>query len=598
MSTIVGLGVLAEAPKDYLRARRSLEREGHSVLLADIGVSRYPAPVAGDLSCEEVARAAGATPSDLVGEIERLGEVAGGRLLGKAAGKALASRVGPDEIVAAFSMGGPLATAAGIEAFRALPLGKPKVVVTTAPGIAFVEEHDIALVACSSSEALGRAGQALGQLLLGMLAVPVEQGPVALAGVTALGVTTQAVMNLEKPARDAGIELVVAHARTRNLDLLCGQGWLGGVIDLTPAEAYFERTIRVAGLGRDRLAGTLEAGLPLVICPGSLDMLALPGSPDDLATEYAGRPVVAHTEGITLVRSTAEEVAWVARKLSEQANLARDNVTIVVPLRGFSRLDKAGDAFFDPVADAAFLQTVRARAAPSVRVVEVDAHINDPAFADAVMQALGPIRPVNRQPSESHREPWGHAGGRVAVIATLDTKGAEAAYLNQRLAAFGLEPVLVDVGLLGEPEVPADVSREEVALAANTDREELVQRALGGLDRREILGALAGGAARVVERLAPRAVVGLGGSVGSAICLDVFRGLPSALLRVMLSTQADLLEVAGTDVLVMQAPVDIMCTNPILRRYLAQGAGAVAGLLGRDDGDHGDLEASAHEVAR
>ena len=138
--------------------------------------------------------------------------------------------------------------------------------------------------------------------------------------------------------------------------------------------------------GRLALAG--DRGLPQVIVPGGLDMFIFPGTKEQVPEEYRDRRIHAHGPDKVLVRTTQAEVASAAAVLAGRANSAAGPVAIVAPSRGFSAVDAEGMPFYDPAADAAFIDTIRSMVKPQIEVFEIDAHINDGAFAREVVGAF------------------------------------------------------------------------------------------------------------------------------------------------------------------------------------------------------------------
>lgn len=173
----------------------------------------------------------------------------------------------------------------------------------------------------------------------------------------------------------------------------------------------------------------------------------------------------------------------------------------------------------------------------------------------------------------------------IAVLATLDTKGAEAGFLREELQRLGATPLLVDLGIMGEPAVDADVSAAEVAAAGGSSLEAL--RSAGS--RQESSGVMAAGAASILrQRLEAgslHAVLGLGGTQGTSLCGEILQRLPYGLPKIILSTAAsgDTAPFVGIkDVTMMFAVGDILGLNPVLRKMLANAAGAAWGMAQND----------------
>ncbi|MGH9051907.1 MAG: Tm-1-like ATP-binding domain-containing protein [Acidimicrobiia bacterium] len=169
----------------------------------------------------------------------------------------------------------------------------------------------------------------------------------------------------------------------------------------------------------------------------------------------------------------------------------------------------------------------------------------------------------------------------VLVIGTLDTKGEECAYLRARLAEAGCHVVVIDAGILGEPQVPADISRKEVAHAAGTDLASLVESG----DRFKAIETMSRGAAEVVRRLHEEGrvdgILGIGGSNGSTLVSTAMGSVPLGVPKLIVSTMAagDTRPYVGTmDLTMMYSVVDLAGLNSVSERLLANAAGAVAGM--------------------
>lgn len=293
------------------------------------------------------------------------------------------------------SLGGPIGTEIGIKTMKTLPIGMPKLMVTTVRDACYVGTNDITVMPISEEtlglktelrRILSNAAGAIVGMAEAEIAEPVK--PLPLIGITALGVTTPAVMKIVSLLKEKGYDAISFHARTEVFNKLVEEGQIDGVIDLTPCEVLlpfaYNMPDEVLGI-KDRLEVAGKKGLPQVIAPGGLDMLIFPGTKESVPEEFQNRLLHAHGPNTVLVRTTKEEVREAGKILVERANRATGQVAVVIPLRGFSADDKEGKHFYDPVADQAFSEAVKGHAKDKVYVVEVDAHINDDDFAQEVV---------------------------------------------------------------------------------------------------------------------------------------------------------------------------------------------------------------------
>jgi uncharacterized protein (UPF0261 family) len=168
---------------------------------------------------------------------------------------------------------------------------------------------------------------------------------------------------------------------------LIADGYVAGVADVTTTEWCDEVVGGVLSAGPDRLGAAARAGIPQVVSVGALDMVNF-GAFEDVPERFRGRTLYRHNPAVTLMRTTPEECTLIGTRIAEQLSRATGPVVLMLPLGGVSAIDKEGQPFHDPDADRALFAALRAGAATHVRIVEVDAHINDVAFADAVSAQL------------------------------------------------------------------------------------------------------------------------------------------------------------------------------------------------------------------
>ena len=295
------------------------------------------------------------------------------------------------------SLGGARGTEIGLETMKTLPIGMPKLMVTTVRDACYIGTNDITVMPISA-ETIGLKAELKRILtnaagaIVGMAETeaetPVPAKSLSLIGITAMGVTTPAAMKIISLLKKKGYDTISFHVRTEVLNKLIEEERIDGVIDLTPYEVLlpFAYPMPDEYLGiKDRLEGAGKKGLPQIIIPGGLDMLIFPGTRESIPEEFQNRLIQAHGPNTTLVRTTKEEVGEAGRILTERANRATGPVGIEIPLRGFSEDDEEGKLFYDPAADRAFSEAVKKNAKEKVYVMEVDAHVNDDIFAQDVV---------------------------------------------------------------------------------------------------------------------------------------------------------------------------------------------------------------------
>jgi uncharacterized protein (UPF0261 family) len=204
------------------------------------------------------------------------------------------------------------------------------------------------------------------------------------------GVTTPCVEAARKIIEQNGYETLVFHATGtggRTMESFVADGLVAGVLDITTTELADELSGGVLSAGPDRLTAAALRGTPQVISLGALDMVNF-GPPETVPEKYRGRVFHRHNPTVTLMRTTPEENDKLGKEIAHKASAARGPTAVLVPLRGVSALDREGGPFWLPAADAALFQSLRNWISPQVELIELDLHVNDPAFAEAAAGAL------------------------------------------------------------------------------------------------------------------------------------------------------------------------------------------------------------------
>jgi uncharacterized protein (UPF0261 family) len=297
------------------------------------------------------------------------------------------------------SMGGGGGTSVATAAMRGLPLGFPKLMVSTlASGdvSAFVGTSDLVMMpAVIDVNGLNRISRIVytnaAGAICGMVASdvkPAEDKP--LVAVTMFGNTTRAVNHAKPILEDAGYEVLVFHATGtggRTMEALIADGLIAGVLDLTTTEWADELVGGVLSAGENRLEAAGKAGIPQVVAPGCLDMVNF-WARNTVPAQHAQRQFYEWNANVTLMRTTPEENARLGEIFAEKLNAALGATAFYIPKRGWSEIDVEGKPFYSPDAIRAFTESIRARLRPEIPLFEVDTDINDPAFAELLTQAL------------------------------------------------------------------------------------------------------------------------------------------------------------------------------------------------------------------
>ena len=394
MATVLLLGTLDTKGEEYAYLRERLELGGAQVLVADVGTGGPPHGCEPDIAREEVARAAGLDLGALTDRGEAVAAMSG-------AAAALARRLHEEgRIDGVLAAGGSGNTAIATHAMQALPVGVPKLMVSTvAAGDTrdYVGGSDVTLMSSVtdvaglnsiSRQILVNAAAAMAGMVLAPPVEARESRP--LVGATMFGVTTPCVTRAREQLEARGYEVLVFHATGtggRAMEALVAGGFLAGVLDATTTELCDELVGGVLSAGPDRLEAAGRAGLPQVVSLGALDMVNF-GARATVPPKFEDRNLYVHNPSITLMRTTPEECAELGRRIARKLSAATGPVALFVPLGGVSMIDAEGQPFHDPGADAALFGALREGLGENVELVELDNNVNDEAFADAMAEKL------------------------------------------------------------------------------------------------------------------------------------------------------------------------------------------------------------------
>jgi uncharacterized protein (UPF0261 family) len=395
MATIAVLGTLDTKGREHAFVAEAIRRRGHRALLVDVGTGEPPA-VAPDISREEVARAGEVDLAKLVAARDRGACVAA---MAAAAPRLLERLRGEGRIDGVISLGGGGGTAIASAAMRALPIGFPKMIVSTlASGNTahYMGTKDIVMMpAIVDVQGLNRISRTIlsraAGAICGMVEADVSAGeekPLIVASM--FGNTTKCIEAATPILEQAGYEVLVfaaTGAGGRAMESLVESGLVAGVLDVTTTEWADELVGGVLAAGPTRLDAAAKAGVPAIVAPGCLDMVNF-GEPQSIPSRFAGRTFYPHNPQVTLMRTTPAECAELGGIIAAKVNASTAPVTVLIPRGGISVISAPGGPFHDPEADAALFDALRNGLRPDIPVVVRDEEINDPAFARACAEAL------------------------------------------------------------------------------------------------------------------------------------------------------------------------------------------------------------------
>jgi uncharacterized protein (UPF0261 family) len=388
MPTVVLVGTLDTKGAEYAYFRDRLLGHGVDVLLVDVG-TRAP-QVQPDVDATTVA---GRDPAELADRGEAVQTMALG------AERVVRRLWDEGRLQAVAALGGSGGTIIAARAMRALPIGVPKLIVSTMasgdtrPYVGGADVTmtysvvDIAGINSVSERVLSNAAVAIAAM---SREEPPSRNGRPQIGATMFGVTTPCVTQARQRLESLGYEVLVFHATGsggQSLEALARDGVLAGVLDVTTTELADELVGGVLSAGADRLEAAGQAGLPQVVSLGALDMVNF-GPLDSVPERFRSRKLHVHNPAVTLMRTTAEECLELGRTIGRKLAAARGPAALFVPLRGVSAIAVAGGPFHDPQADEALRAGLRETLPAAVELHELDLDINDPRFAEAMADRL------------------------------------------------------------------------------------------------------------------------------------------------------------------------------------------------------------------
>ena len=396
MAKTVGIvGTLDTKGMEFQFIKERIEASGTSTCVVNTGILGEPS-FEPDVSAGEVAEAGGTSLQALQDGGDRGVAVAA---MAEGAAKIIAQLQSDGKIDGVISLGGSAGTTIGTTAMRAVPVGVPKIMVSTlASGDTgpYVDTKDVSMmysvvdiagINSLSRQILANAAGAI----VGMVNAEVpaaEDKP--LIGATMFGVTTPCVTKARELLEDAGYEVLVFHATGaggRAMEDLVKGGFIVGVLDATTTELADELVGGVLSAGPDRLEAAGDLGVPQVVAPGALDMVNF-GPPDTVPEQFKDRTFYQHNPTVTLMRTTVEENAELGKIMGQKLSQAKGPTTVIIPKQGVSAIDQEGQPFYSAEAEAAWIENLKANLGDNVTLIEMDNHINDDAFAEKLVETL------------------------------------------------------------------------------------------------------------------------------------------------------------------------------------------------------------------
>jgi uncharacterized protein (UPF0261 family) len=409
--TVVIIGTLDTKGEELDFARDVIESQGIAVHVIDVGVMSEPA-FEPDTSADEVAAASDTTLEHLREDGDR-----GKAMEAMGDGAAVvAKRLHSEGVLdGVLGLGGSGNTSIATTAMRALPVGVPKLMVSTmASGDTepYVGARDIAMMySVADIEGLNQLSRRVitnaALAMVGMVAnepdISIEEKPTI--GITMFGVTTPCVQVAREYLERAGYETIVFHATGtggRAMEDLVRQNVIDGVLDVTTTEWADELVGGVLSAGPERLDAASGTNTPQVVSPGALDMVNF-GPRDSVPAEFESRQLHVHNPQVTLMRTTPEENAELGEIIAGKLNEATGPTALALPLDGVSMIDVEGEDFHDPETDKELFDALRHNLDDHVELIEVETDINNEEFATTIAAKLDEyMREADLGPAEDN----------------------------------------------------------------------------------------------------------------------------------------------------------------------------------------------------
>jgi len=393
---VVLVGTLDTKGVEYEFARNRFQKAGLKTILINAGIIGQSSIIS-DVKNEQVALAGSSDLQTLKTKNDRGFAVS---VMTKGVNQVVQDLYKKGELDAIFALGGSGGSTISSFAMRNLPIGIPKVLVSTlvsSNAASFVGESDMALFASVvdiagvnsiSAKVIANAVDATIGMVNGEK-VEVKNNK-KLVAASMFGVTTQCVTDARKILEENDLEVITFHMTGnggKSMENLIRQGFINAVLDVTTTEICDEIVGGTLSAGPDRLTAAVEMKIPQVVSVGALDMVNF-GSKNSVPEKFQNRNLYVHNENVTLMRTTPEECEKIALDIATKLNKATAPVTLFLPLKGVSAIAIKGGVFFDQQADDALFSTLKKNVGNNVELIELDCAINDNDFSKAIANKL------------------------------------------------------------------------------------------------------------------------------------------------------------------------------------------------------------------
>lgn len=393
---ILIMGAFDTKGEEYAFIKRLIESRGHETLTLHTGSFAPNEMIKPDIPNSEITKMEGIDIEDL----QKMDRGPAMKILSQGTAKLVRKLYDECKFDGVIGMGGTGGTSVITAGMRTLPIGVPKVMVSTAASgdtssyigtkdiVMFPSVVDVAGINRISRQIFTKAVGAICGMVESEIQKPEEEKPIIAASM--FGNTTPCVDRCRKLLTEKGYEVLVFHATGvggRTMESLVEDGLIDAVLDITTTEWADELCGGVFSAGNTRLDAPGKMGIPHLIVPGCIDMVNF-GAKNTIPQKYKGRLFYEWNPNVTLMRTTPEENAEMGKIFAQKANNAKGPVAFLLPLKGVSMLDSDGEIFWSPSADQAFFDCLKSNINQNIIVEEMNVNINDISFADKAVEMI------------------------------------------------------------------------------------------------------------------------------------------------------------------------------------------------------------------
>ena len=405
-ASILIIGCFDSKSEEFSFLYECLKNQNQPMITLNTGIweSQVSFPI--DYDSVTVAEKSGTTLTEIRTRADRGYAVT---KMGVGAATLVKELVDENRIKAVIGMGGGGGTFLALSAMQPVPLGIPKICLSTLAGKNLIRQTkgkdiilmpsivDIAGLNSISKLLIRQAAAAIAAMA--DLEIAHEDSIAGKIAITMFGNTSACAGICSRLLEEKGYEIFVFHANGiggQMMETLIGAGRFDAVLDLTTTELADELCGGICSAGSNRMEAATKAGIPQLIVPGCLDMVNF-GPPDTVPEKYQHRKLYSWAPDVTLMRTNVEENKILAQTLVSKPAGSPAAVTVVIPLRGISQIDKEGAVFFEPESNQALFETIEQQVPGQFELVKADLHINDPAFAELLVDEMLKIIPKEKK---------------------------------------------------------------------------------------------------------------------------------------------------------------------------------------------------------